>query len=380
MAKLWEKPPHTEMKHRLVRRYLQAWLPILSKWHGRIAIIDGFAGPGEYLSKQSSQREPGSPLIILETILNHKLRDRFPEVLLLFIEKDIKQADHLERTLLEKYPSGNIPKIRYRVVRGEFAETLQSILDGLRQKGKQMAPCFAFIDPFGPTGVPMSLVKQFMEHEHSEVLINFAFDAINRGLNNPKFEGASFFDELYGTPEWRKAREFGLEETERRHRLLHELYIRQLKEVASATYVRSFLMRDQNNRKLYYLVFGTKSETGLDEMKKAMWTIDESGQFQFSDYAYDPRQLRLFPPSPNFGELAELIWEHFAGRTADVEAITRWVVTGTERYASNHVKRALKILEERGLISAKLDRNGHPYGKKGLYPDRILVQFKQRDG
>ena len=43
MAKLWEKPAHTEMKHRLLRRYLQAWLPILGKWHVKIAVVDGFA-------------------------------------------------------------------------------------------------------------------------------------------------------------------------------------------------------------------------------------------------------------------------------------------------------------------------------------------------
>jgi len=66
---VWDLEPHTEAKHEILKRYLQAWFPIMSKWNGRILYIDGFAGPGEY-----SNGDPGSPLIAINTAIEHELK------------------------------------------------------------------------------------------------------------------------------------------------------------------------------------------------------------------------------------------------------------------------------------------------------------------
>jgi len=58
---IWPIEPHTSAKHQILRKYLDAWLPILGRHNSRIVYIDGFAGPGEY-----SGGEPGSPIIALE--------------------------------------------------------------------------------------------------------------------------------------------------------------------------------------------------------------------------------------------------------------------------------------------------------------------------
>jgi hypothetical protein len=67
---LWKLEPHTAAKHRILRSYLNAWLPILSKYNSRLVLIDGFAGPGEY-----EGGEPGSPLIMLDAFLSHAYKD-----------------------------------------------------------------------------------------------------------------------------------------------------------------------------------------------------------------------------------------------------------------------------------------------------------------
>ena len=46
--KLWELKPHTQTKHLILKRYLNAWLPIMARYNGRILLIDGFAGRGRY--------------------------------------------------------------------------------------------------------------------------------------------------------------------------------------------------------------------------------------------------------------------------------------------------------------------------------------------
>ena len=63
---IWPIEPHTSAKHQILRKYLDAWLPILGTYNKRIIYIDGFAGPGEYVGG-----EPGSPIIALEAARSH---------------------------------------------------------------------------------------------------------------------------------------------------------------------------------------------------------------------------------------------------------------------------------------------------------------------
>ena len=57
---LWELEPHTLGKHKVLRGYLNHWIPIMSQTNGRILFIDGFAGPDQYQAG-----EEGSPIIAL---------------------------------------------------------------------------------------------------------------------------------------------------------------------------------------------------------------------------------------------------------------------------------------------------------------------------
>ncbi len=92
MSTLWPLEPHTLGKHLVLRGYLNAWLPIMSRWNGRILFIDGFAGPGEYVGG-----EEGSPLIAMRAFDEHIAKSRMAasEIRFSFIEKDVKRAAHL---------------------------------------------------------------------------------------------------------------------------------------------------------------------------------------------------------------------------------------------------------------------------------------------
>ena len=65
---VWPMEQHTRAKHEILRRYLGAWFPILAGggFNPRLVFLDGFAGPGVY-----SSGEPGSPLIAIETLVDH---------------------------------------------------------------------------------------------------------------------------------------------------------------------------------------------------------------------------------------------------------------------------------------------------------------------
>ncbi len=73
---IYEADPHTQAKHRILKAYLERWLPILDKQaqlvkrgKQRLLYVDGFAGAGEY-----ENSAPGSPLIPIETALGHSGR------------------------------------------------------------------------------------------------------------------------------------------------------------------------------------------------------------------------------------------------------------------------------------------------------------------
>lgn len=68
---VWTLEDHTLAKHRILRGYLEAWLPIMGSWCPRLVLVDGFAGPGIY-----KKGEPGSPIVMLNAYLKHTARDR----------------------------------------------------------------------------------------------------------------------------------------------------------------------------------------------------------------------------------------------------------------------------------------------------------------
>jgi hypothetical protein len=44
----WTLEGHTQGKYLVLTEYMGAWLPIMTKWNGRVLFIEAFVGPGEY--------------------------------------------------------------------------------------------------------------------------------------------------------------------------------------------------------------------------------------------------------------------------------------------------------------------------------------------
>lgn len=171
------------------------------------------------------------------------------------------------------------------------------------------------------------------------------FEEINRFI--AQSEMPPNFDELFGCDEWRRCIEIKLP-TER-VKFLHDLYQRQLTEAAGAKFVRSFAMRNAHNRMDYFLFFATNHELGLRKMKEAMWKVDESGTYTFSD-ATDPNQTVLFAAEPDRPLLGRMITDKFRGTDASVAEIETFVVRDTP-FTDSHYKKVLASLESARMIS-----------------------------
>ena len=153
---LWPIEPHTAAKHQILRKYLDAWLPILGTYNKRVIYLDGFAGPGRYTGG-----EPGSPIIALEAALTHQAK--LPgELVFLLIENRPDRADHLDAEIAKLQLTSSF---KVQVERGTFADKLGKTLDSLDSDGSPIAPTFALIDPFGFSGIPYALIQRLLVQE-----------------------------------------------------------------------------------------------------------------------------------------------------------------------------------------------------------------------
>lgn len=180
---LWQREPHTAAKHQVLRAYLDGWIPVMghqalrvrpSGQRPRLLLIDGFAGPGRYAGG-----EPGSPLIMIESLLTHRSFGEFAEVdfKYLFIEHDVDRARHLEQEVrnLGQLP----PNVSVSIRHGEFESLFSELIEPILEKGNP-PPIFAFIDPFGYSSASMSTTGRLLDFPRCETLFFLPMSFIHR--------------------------------------------------------------------------------------------------------------------------------------------------------------------------------------------------------
>ena len=311
---------------------MQAWVPILGQSSfSELVYIDGFAGPGRY-----SKGEDGSPIIALNVALEQQARIK-PNMTFLFVELRKDRAEMLNKVLEDiELPQ----RFSARVVGDTtFEKAVTSFLDTRTSNGQRLPPTFAFVDPFGWSGVPFDLVRRILSYPSCEVLVTFMYEEINRFIGLP--DQVSNFNSFFGTETWQDI----TSETDprQRNRKLNDLYLAQLRGSARVKYIRSFEMRNDRDVTDYYLFYATNNLLGLKKMKEAMWRVDKSGEFRFSD-ATNPLQLVLFGNEPQFDVLKSQIINRFQGQETTIKEIEEFVVSETA-FRETHYKRILRQLE-----------------------------------
>ena len=357
MQSLWEIEQHTKAKHEILERYLDAWIPILAKYNQRIIYLDGFCGPGRYKGG-----EDGSPIIAIKKALNHfeKLKDR--EISFIFIDERKDRIEHLKSEIASMTIPSNFSI--YTEV-SEFEKTVGQILSDLKSKNLNIAPTFAFIDPFGFKGIPFSLVKELLSNPKTEVFINIMAEFINRFVEHPDANTRQHIIDLFGTPQSLNI----IANSKNRLEDLRQLYQTQLQ--SCAKYIRYFEMQDEQGRVIYYLFFASNHPLGLVRMKEAFWKVDPESGFHFSDKT-NPAQLILLAIDPS-KSLEKIIEQRFSGKRVTVAEIQKFVEEETA-YITKQMKQALNSMETDGRISVAQIKSDGAKRTRG-FPDGVIVNF-----
>lgn len=352
MAVLWPLEPSTEAKHRLYKRYLDAWFPIFlqQEWVTRVTYVDAFAGPGQY-----EAGEDGSPVFAIERLLNHDARDRMnlrrDRVTLIFIEANKKRVEHLHQLLVSRFgPLDDLP-ITVIVEQGRAEEDAMRLLDETKAWGH---PILAIFDSWGNVGVPWQQLQRIANNRSSEYVVTMGPNWFSRRENQEPekldliFGGQAYWqpssDDLTSTDRWREWLETYRDAIRR----------------AGHEYALTFEVLPKTGQPLY-LVYGTGSIAGVDAFKDAMWKVDDSDGMRFND----PRttvgkqatmaalQPSLFddPDAPD-PELLGFVDD--AVRDADgmtVQGVADYLLCETARWRRTHARPAIRYLIDEGRLS-----------------------------
>ena len=362
----WAAEPHTLAKHEILSAYLNAWMPIMVRQsakvgsvHGReVLYVDGFAGPGKYTGG-----EDGSPIIAMKAAMSHQAEFPVP-IRFLFIELDPDRCALLRQCVNEqKNRLQGAFKIRVdEPIQDDCNKVLSGILEKYKRSGTKFGPALVFLDQFGYSAVPMTLVAEIMRFPSCEVFSYLEFGYLNRFITDEtKWPG---IDSAFGGTEWREV--INLPAGERAKALL-DRYKDALQTKGNVNYVSNFSMHDSKGQLIYWLFFCTNSLRGLEEMKKAMWKVDQSGTFRFSDAA-NPGQESLFLNCGYTDEwIATEMSKRFAGQTIKGSRFMEEVLVNTPCV---HYKGAFQI-----LWRGKQIRCPGVTGRAPAFADSLQIEF-----
>ncbi|MBF6422605.1 three-Cys-motif partner protein TcmP [Nocardia farcinica] len=358
---VWSQPPHTKVKHDILVRYLAAWFGIFgsSPHHNAVNVLDGFAGPGRY-----ENGEPGSPVLALNTLLDHQSFGSFDATRFTFVfnEWDPQRFASLQAVLADTSAAKTPwpPNVRVHESNENFQVLAQQMLDSIGP-GKRLAPTFAFIDPFGYRDVPMSTIRELVSHRSCELFIYFDFNSVNRFATAGNVDG--HFSALFGCDDFKHAPPEG----PARAQFIHDLYSRQLRKECAFAHVCSFRLINSTGHTISYLYFCTRDDQAYDKMKQAMWALAPSGNYGFDDRLAD--QPMLFEDEANTAPLQDELAQHFAGRTVPIDEISRYVVTQTAFHSGQVKMKTLRPMQSAGRISSPNQK------RPGQFPAGTLITF-----
>lgn len=254
----------SEVKLDIIKKYAKAYSTIINAQPNikRHLYIDGFAGPGVHISKQTKGYVPGSPLNALN------VKPPFKEFH--FIDIDGNRADTL-RERCEDYSN-------VYVYKGDCNNLLlEKIFPLAKYSDYRRGLCL--LDPYG-LHLNWEVVQMAGKMKSIEIFLNFQVMDMNMNVlwRNPDKVSKSQIARMnafWGDDSWRNAAYtktkglFGDIEEKAGIELIVEAYQDRLKKVAGFAFVPDPIpMRNTSGAILYYLFFASPNPTGAKIVKQ----------------------------------------------------------------------------------------------------------------
>ncbi|MDX2023276.1 MAG: three-Cys-motif partner protein TcmP [Deltaproteobacteria bacterium] len=303
-----EIAPHSLAKHRILRQYVETYIRVLTANPRidrlRLALVDGFAGGGEYVGQGSTIVHPGSPQILLdatsaaEAAANTTRTKPFTiDARFYFVEKDATTAKYLQSVLCRR-PTWHSEAQKVSILVGEFESRIDSVLADIAAGGRANRTIFV-LDQYGYTAVPVPLIGRiFNALPNAEVFLTVAVGWITAYLPTARSAAeklgidASVLDRICQ----RQDDVFSPEDADRRpdllavQRILHHAFTNS---PGSRFYTPFFILSRESNRP-YWFLHMANSRRANDVVKALHWKLqnhfEHFGGPGLTMLGYDPQE------------------------------------------------------------------------------------------
>ncbi len=241
---------------------------------GRLAYVDLFAGPGQYLDGT-----PSTPVIVIKAALKDPGLTR--RLVTFFNDNDPENAQSL-REAIGKIPE--VENLRYKP-RVKNEEVGQKIVQEFQ--GMKLVPTLLFVDPWGYKGLSLALINSVVQNWGCDCIFFFNYNRINPGLSNDVVR--EHMNALFGEDGTEAIRQLsiGMEPNERESLIIEKLSS-SLKEMG-ARYVLPFTFKNEyGTRTSHHLIFISKNFKGYEIMKDIMARESSNRDQGVPSFVYSP--------------------------------------------------------------------------------------------
>ena len=218
-------------------------------------------------------------------------------------------------------------------------EVLSSVVEGLRESGRSMAPAFIFVDPYG-FKVPGKLLAQLMDvGQRVELFVNVIWRELDMAIRHRKPPGhgmATVLDDVFAGDRWRAID--GETPDERIDQVMHLL-----SNVIGAKWHTHLRMTTGGSATRYLLLHLTNHDAGRDLMKECMWRAAPGGDFEIRQ-CDKPRQPLLITPEPDLAPLREWVLERLRKKTCGIGELRQEL--RSEPWLPKHLSDVIRAMRE----------------------------------
>ncbi|AKI96555.1 three-Cys-motif partner protein TcmP [Kosmotoga pacifica] len=319
ISKNWKPKEHSEIKEKILGKYLFPWFMKVSSGFKNVFYIDTCSGPGIYKNGFK-----GSPIIALEQAYKAWKKHERTTFHFRFIDKDNSDCKELENNIRNLTINDDgfdnndfndfMNSIKYECINEDYSAVLDNLIFEVNEL---RAASFTFIDPYNATTVPMKHIIRFMDFDRSEVLYNFMLSDLVRTRKNRTLADTT---EIFG-----EAIDISVMTDEQ----ISNTYEKCLKKRIENSYVLKYIMRHSEKRmRLYDLYHLTHHKEGLKIMKGIMRGLSTSNHYFSNDKRYNKEQLSIF--IPGLDEFRHHLCKEFDRKEVKLEEILERFVMNDE--------------------------------------------------
>jgi three-Cys-motif partner protein len=298
----------TQVKHFILRKYLERFAHIIGSGWSTITYVDCFSGPWK---NQSEELKDTSFAIALEELrkarATHADRGRSIRLRAMFLERDVDAYAKLKEF------ADKISDLDVETRNSELAAAIDYVVDFVRRGGESSFPFF-FIDPTGWKGFEMNLIAPLLRERPGEVLINFMTDYIRRFIDHPQQQTREQFRMLFGAEDV-KERIQALADPQEREDALFTSYAANVRQTGGFDYACSaIILYPDIDRRYFHLIYATRNRKGVEVFKSVEQRAMELQEHARAEAKQRKRvkrsqgQLELFPAEdmPHSNPLSDL--------------------------------------------------------------------------